>query len=65
MNCRPVPFQVGALIAYREAGRARDGHRLLECRCECGRVLHRRSNNLLRAKSRCICKTNSKGVSNA
>ncbi len=55
-TCRPTPFKVGALTAVREVGLARDGHRVLECRCECGAILYRRSNNLLLAKSRCICK---------
>jgi hypothetical protein len=44
----------GRLTCLRVVGRANDGHKLWECRCDCGTICNKQSNNLPRAVS-CGC----------
>ena len=55
-----IGLRAGKLVAIEVAGKSRDGHQLLRCRCECGNLVLRSSNNLLKnsidsTNSHCGC----------
>lgn len=55
-----IGLRAGKLVAVEIAGKSRDGHQMLRCRCDCGNVVLRSSNNFLKnsiesTKSHCGC----------
>lgn len=55
-----IGLRAGKLVAVEIAGKSRDGRQVLRCRCDCGNVVLRSSNNFLRnsirsTNSHCGC----------